>query len=38
MLVIGLGGGALPIYLNNVSNFNVDRMDLDETVISSGTS
>lgn len=33
VLVIGLGGGALPIYLHDVFSFNVDCVDLDETVI-----
>ena len=31
--MIGLGGGALPIYLHDVFSFNVDCVDLDETVI-----
>lgn len=33
VLVIGLGGGALPIYLHEVFAFNVDCVDLDETVV-----
>ncbi len=33
VLVIGLGGGALPIYLHDVFSFNVECVDLDETVI-----
>ncbi|CAK0783523.1 hypothetical protein CVIRNUC_006722 [Coccomyxa viridis] len=33
VLVIGLGGGALPIYLHDVFSFNVECIDLDETVI-----
>ena len=33
VLVIGLGGGALPIYLHDVFSFNVACVDLDETVI-----
>ena len=33
VLVIGLGGGSLPIYLHEVFSFNVECVDLDETVI-----
>ena len=33
VLVIGLGGGALPIYLHDVFSLNVECIDLDETVI-----
>ena len=33
VMVIGLGGGSLPIYLNEVFTLNVECVDLDETVI-----
>ena len=33
VLVIGLGGGALPIYLHDVFSLNVECIDLDATVI-----
>jgi 2-polyprenyl-3-methyl-5-hydroxy-6-metoxy-1,4-benzoquinol methylase len=33
VLVIGLGGGALPIYLHDVFSFDVYCVDLDEVVI-----
>ena len=33
VMVIGLGGGSLPIYLHDVFSFNVECVDLDETVI-----
>ena len=32
-MVIGLGGGSLPIYLHEVFSLNVECVDLDETVI-----